>query len=333
MNVAVVIVTYGHRFHLLHRVLASVIQQNINKVYVVNNCSHEESRRELISFASRSDGIIRIIDLTQNLGSAGGFKKGLEAAVSDPAIDFLWLLDDDNCPDANALDALQKAHSYLGNSQNTVLYSYRGSTRGQDYEAVFNGVIKGYDANSVMGYTLRKSIRRKLLSWSRATTPRNGLVIYPLVRTKIGPYGGMFLHKSVVRRVGLPNPDFFVYGDDHEFSTRMDRSGCLQYIVYQSKIYDIDETGNSSQSIFSLELSEIKFYFGIRNHIYLDKLFISNHVIYYFNFLCLFLSLLKSACIVAFRHPRFIWGRLCLMRRAMRDGLAGNLGVDYNSSS
>jgi len=44
--------------------------------------------------------------LTITMVSAGGFKKGLELAYSDPECEFIWLLYDDNKPMDGSLKTL-----------------------------------------------------------------------------------------------------------------------------------------------------------------------------------------------------------------------------------
>ena len=48
MKTIVVIVTYSNRFHLLKQVINAALGEGSNKVIVVDNNSHTESKKQLI---------------------------------------------------------------------------------------------------------------------------------------------------------------------------------------------------------------------------------------------------------------------------------------------
>ena len=49
---------------------------------------------------------LRVIYLKENVGSAGGYKRGLKEAYLDKDCEFIWLLDDDNKPQESSLNTL-----------------------------------------------------------------------------------------------------------------------------------------------------------------------------------------------------------------------------------
>ena len=143
-----VTVTYGNRFHLLKQVIDSALSEGVSKVIVVDNNSVSHCREQLKAYEQDlGSDKIKVLYLDDNYGSAGGFKKGLELAYSDPECEFIWLLDDDNVPLENALKKLLLAYGYLGEDKNNVLISFRDSNP-NNMLALSNGKQIGYKKNS-----------------------------------------------------------------------------------------------------------------------------------------------------------------------------------------
>ncbi|MGC8979173.1 glycosyltransferase [Caldisericum sp.] len=105
-KVYVVTVTYGDRFHLLKQVIDASFREGVNKIIVVDNASAENSRNQLKQYEEKYRDKLKVIYLSENTGSAGGFKRGLQEAYNDPECEFIWLLDDDNKPLENSLNVL-----------------------------------------------------------------------------------------------------------------------------------------------------------------------------------------------------------------------------------
>jgi GT2 family glycosyltransferase len=97
-KVCIVTVTYGNRFHILKQVLDRIVDDEyINKIFIIDNASDIESRKKLQEYPKK--GKIFIKHLKKNIGSAGGFKKGLELAYKCNECEYIFLLDDDNLPE------------------------------------------------------------------------------------------------------------------------------------------------------------------------------------------------------------------------------------------
>ena len=76
-GVCVVIVTYGNRVHLLKQVMNSCIKNNVSKIIVIDNASQEESASKLSEFSMANPDKVSVFRMSRNLGSAGGFKRGI----------------------------------------------------------------------------------------------------------------------------------------------------------------------------------------------------------------------------------------------------------------
>jgi GT2 family glycosyltransferase len=323
LNYTALIVTYANRYKFVEQVIDALIREGLTSIILVDNDSAEESKsyfKNLIDNNSK----IKLIQHSENLGSAGGFHSGLQFIINNINSDFIWILDDDNVPNIGSLNNLINARKLLINDNSNdevVLYSYRGDSWLDDKLAVYNGYIKGYKSNNFIGFNF--SVIFKTFFLNKKTTNK---VKYPVVSVEIGPYGGMFLSMKTLKKVGLPNKDFFIYADDHEFSLRFDKYNIKQYLVYNSSLKDIHFTFSEGNKFFSKQTSELKLYYSIRNHVFLSQSFVKNKFLYCINKLTyLALNLLISLPIII-KNPKIALERIILIKNAIYDGEMGRLG-------
>ena len=95
-RIAAVIVTYN-RADRLRWTLDRTFEEPFDQVFVVNNASTDGTLELLTQF---DDPRLTIINLPENIGGAGGFAAGIEAAQT---ADWLVLFDDDAWPAGGAL--------------------------------------------------------------------------------------------------------------------------------------------------------------------------------------------------------------------------------------
>lgn len=324
MKVIAIVVTYGDRFELLKQVIDSALIEGVNKIIVVDNNSSENSKEALQLYELKLNEKIKVFYLNENTGSSGGFKKGLDEAKKYNEFDLVWLLDDDNVPEAGALNKLLQARELLEktdkNKSEVVLYSYRGDTRPRDKLAVYNGYIKGYMPNNFMGFNFIQTLKIKTIY------KKTSVLNYPIVKTNIGPYGGMLLSVNSLNKIGLPNEDFYLYADDHEFSLRFAKFGIDQYLVYPSKLKDIDISFSSGNNLFSSNSSDFKIFYMIRNHVYLSQNQIKSRVIYNLNKNIFLTAMLFRGLPYIFKLNGLFLKRVKLIFKAIKDGESGILG-------
>lgn len=100
---AVVIVTYN-RERLLRECIENVGNQTASpdSIIIVNNASTDGTQTCLEELSAEST-VYDIINLSQNIGGAGGFSKGIERAVQKD-IESVLLIDDDAMQSALILD-------------------------------------------------------------------------------------------------------------------------------------------------------------------------------------------------------------------------------------
>lgn len=298
----VVIITYGNRWTYLEKVLNFFTSCDDVQIIVVNNNS-QYSVDQFVKNLNISN--VFIINSLENKGSAWGFKTGIQYASNQKECDFIWLLDDDNLPQTNALEKLHLQFSIVkaqSNKNNFALMAFRIDRK------YLSNVVNGEpikwnfpQANAFLGFHLFKLhflILKKLKLFKRKTAKNN--IILPCA-----PYGGFFFHKELIKLIGLPDERFFVYADDFDFTYRIQKNGGAIYFVEDCKINDLEQTwqNKKQKKLFSpniLEVESNKVYFSTRNFIFFQKqnlvtnkfIFNLNRIVYS-NYLSL-LALLKG---------------------------------------
>lgn len=330
LNYTALIVTYANRYKFVEQVVEALIREGISTIILVDNASSDESKRYYKNLTDVNSKI-KLIQHSQNLGSAGGFHSGLDFILQNTNSDFVWILDDDNVPEIGSLNNLINARKLLLSdncNDDVVLYSYRGDSWVGDKLAVANGYIKGYKKDNFIGFNFTDLFNTFFLN--KGTSKK---IKYPLVLVEIGPYGGMFLSINSLKLVGLPIKDFFIYADDHEFSLRFEKYNINQYLVYNSRLKDIHFTFSSGNKFFSEQTSELKLYYSIRNHVFLSQSFINNKFFYIINKLTYFTINLLIALPLIIMKPKIALERIILIKNAIIDGEKGRLGKITNISN
>ncbi len=324
-NVTAVTVTYGRRWHLLSRLLETLESCDcIADIVVVDNGSHEP-----IEGMVRKAGFLKVgvIKQGRNTGSALGFRVGLEAAATRGA-EYIWLLDDDNLPQREALEALISAHVKLSATQSEeefALLSFR-----PDHQAdIAAGVplARCYPRpGSFFGFHLA-DVPYKIWRRMPSGRPRRTAALPETVSVPHAPYSGFFFHRRVMERIGLPNADFVLYADDTEFTARLTRSGGTIYLVPASRLDDLEQSWNikarfgSSFEGWLKGDSDLRAFYGSRNQAYLQTHQSQQSGLYLVNRL-VYVSLLALNAVRWRRLKRFR-----LLVTAIRRGEAGQLGV------
>ncbi|MBN2656114.1 MAG: glycosyltransferase [Spirochaetales bacterium] len=323
------IVTYGNRFALLEKTISACLSEGIGRVVVVDNNSDKESRAQLQNLEAESP-VITVLYQDRNLGSAGGYKKGLEyirSSCSD--CDFIWLLDDDNKPVEDSLRQL-KDYWQANNLDyhKTALMSYRPDRtayriairRGNpDYVLERPDSFWGFHLLSILGKVIRVLKRRMGKTLYRENEAiRSGQI-------SVATYGGMFFHKSLLDTIGYPDEDYYLYADDHQWSYRITKRGGAIFLLLDSVLEDIDRSWNvrdNTSTVFDVigKGSGFRIYYTVRNRILFEKEnLVQKYPLYRLN-----LFLFETIYRLISRKKGY--GNREILRRAISDGLKGVKG-------
>ncbi len=319
----VVTVTYENRFQFLKQVIEAVFNNGAGRVIIVDNASEPESKQAMQELKVKFDGKVTIIVLPENSGSAGGYKAGLEYAHNSPCCEYIWLLDDDNVPDQNALSELLKQYCELSRytqRDRLALLSLRDfghlkkATEGKSVKQCFK------KKSSFMRFHIKELPNKFCDILNKAKIKRT---VKAHITIPFGSFGGLFFHSTVLSSIGFPDERFFVYCDDCEYTSRLSRIGGKLVLVPSSHIRDIEPCW-SFKAPFPGVLtagSDFRVYYGVRNHAYFDShIWQDSLFTYRLNKYIVYFILL----LFAIRYNR--WNRLKLIFRAVRDGETGVFG-------
>lgn len=242
MTVCCVIVTYGDRFDLFSQVIEAVWKEDIDKIVLVSNGSFDRSHKRALELEKRYHPVLMVHHLPDNCGSAGGFKKGLEIALQT-ACDYIWILDDDNKPAPGALGILKRFWVLETNEQDkqdTALSSLR-----KDRENYLQALLRNdpdlilQPVNNYAGFHI-KTISHKIKERICPAEATPELIHLPALKLKAAAYGGLFFHKELLKKIGLPNESFVLYSDDFDFTYRIALKGGGIWLLPSSILHDVE---------------------------------------------------------------------------------------------
>lgn len=323
-DVFVVTVTYGDRRAFLEQVIAAIPGDEVAGVVVVDNGAHWDVRELEAAFPTLS---LKVIQMGRNTGSANGFTAGIEAALEAGA-DSIWLLDDDNLPRPGALRLLRKAHDDVIASGVGCKVAVLACRPERLPKAVLGtGVSPRHQRHSdFLGFHLfdvPRKVWHRLQRTTSASAPASETFDLPAA-----PYSGLLLHRNAIEAIGMPRWDFVLYMDDTEWSSRLVRLGGRIVLVTKALVEDLESSwnirGRASSRIGSLLCGEGDFraYYSTRNAAYLSTRDSRLSAVMWCVNKWLYLLLLWVVATVRGRRARY-----ALLRRAVRDGEAGRLGL------
>ena len=294
-TVAVVVVTYN-RASLLTRMLAGLaaLDHAPDAVIVVDNASTDHTATVLDTAGIEQSALkLQVIRPEENLGGAGGFHLGMQAAY-EQGYDRIWLLDDDVVPAPDCLSVLLAVDDQLADC----LMVVREDTRGRLVE------------KAALRFDLRNPLRIKPKTAMVETTYGTRAAMPALVELENIPFEGFLVRRRVVEVVGLPDPSFFIFYDDVDFALRARRAGFHIYAVRDAVLVRQLEFDQQ------LDLAGWKGYYMYRN-------LFTIHLRYGENALVRAKPWLITAGVIALSPLRGGRAEARNVRRALRDARAG----------
>lgn len=229
-TVGVVVVTFN-RLQLLKEVIASLREQVYSnyQIIVVNNGSTDGTG----SWLSSQEDIYTITQ--ENSGGAGGFFSGMKY-VAEHGFDYCWVMDDDVVCQPMALKELIDAFRVK-----------------PDIGFVCSKVV-GIDGcpMNVPSIDIRPT--------SNGYPDYFEFIAQQMLKVSMATFVSVLFATKVVRELGLPYKEFFIWGDDSEYTSRISRKyDC--YLACKSEV--IHKRANQSSLSFFTEtdLNRLKNYF------------------------------------------------------------------------
>lgn len=203
-----VVVTYNRR-QLLKRCLQSILDQTRppDQILVVNNAS-TDGTTEMLAFEFPQ---VQILELAENVGGAGGFYEGIKWAYLQ-GFDWIVVMDDDGYPATHCVEQLLEC---------------------SDPSLLVRGPLVLDNGNHA-------SLAFRLYPKNCTIKTREEAEEFAeegLIRDYINPFNGLLMNKAVVEKIGLPEKEMFLWGDEYEYFLRMRQRGIDLATVVNAHFY------------------------------------------------------------------------------------------------
>lgn len=201
-KVIAVIVTYNRKV-LLKESIEALLNQNYKNcdILVIDNASIDGTYDYIKDIIENNDKV-KYVNTGANLGGAGGFNFGIKEAYNI-GCDYIWLMDDDCIVHNNTLEKLIEADKNL------------------------NGKY-GFLASKVLwkdGNICKMNIPKRTFStWLKKYDK-------PIQRVEMASFVSLLVKSDIVKELGLPIKDFFIWTDDWEYTRRISRKYKCYYVA------------------------------------------------------------------------------------------------------
>lgn len=295
-KIASVVVTYNRK-ELLKKNIDSILEQtSTTDIIIIDNNSNDGTSKLFENEYSSQKEKIHYYKLKENIGGAGGFSKGVDIAYK-LGYDLIWLMDDDGRPYDNlTLENLLKEVNKIKNNNK---------------EFILNSLVL-FDNNKLSFGLLTANDTKESIQ---------NLAYNNIIKDKINPFNGTLISKELVEKIGLPNKDFFIKGDEADYCNRARRSGAYIATI-TSSLYFHPQMPRKYKKVFGKEFlvrTEVpwKDYYRVRNYTYMIKR--DSNFLYAFKFLL-------ENLINAFLSDNNKILSLKMMILGFKDGITGKLG-------
>ena len=247
----IAVVVTRNRSALLKRCLDALAQQTcaVAEILVIDNASTDDTQ-SVVAQAACGPTYVR---LEQNLGGAAGFHEGIRQGY-EKGYDWFWVMDDDLIPEPDCLEKLT-ASSAFGEADTGMMAAVVRTPDGELEERSCSRLLDIEAYRTLKIYGARE----------------NG---NSAERINCSTFLGLLVSRRAVERVGLPNKEFFISGDDLEYCVRIDKSGLKGYLVWDAAVVHFSPNIERLKKWFLPAYTHIprtalwKAYCGYRNRAY-----------------------------------------------------------------
>lgn len=257
MRLIPIIVTYN-RLDKLKVAIDKWLKTDIYKLVIVNNNSTDGTKEYLINLSSKHKKVI-VLNLPENIGGAGGFFEGIKY-VHTNIKDYDWVVlhDDDAYPNLESI--------------NYFLYQKDLSTADSYMSAVYypSGKISLMNMPGYLPFKTLKQFLKTIIRGNQGFHIESELYYQDKeVDVDFASFVGLFVSRKVVDKVGFPKKDFFIYGDDLEYTIRITNDDFkIKFDPNLKFIHDCETLHFEQKKIYK---PLWKAYFTYRNGIYIYK--------------------------------------------------------------
>lgn len=234
-----IVVTYNRKKLLKESIESLLESETPCDILIVDNNSTDNTYEYISKYIG--DNVI-YKNTGKNLGGAGGFNYGMKEAIK-LGYSYLWLMDDDVIVNKDSLTKIMDADKALNGN-----YGFLSS--------------KVYFTD---GNLCRMNRQKFVNDW----TPSELHIKNNLYKTNYATFVSFFTKKTVVEKVGLPIKEFFIWGDDIEYTNRISKE-YENYVVMNSKVTHKTKTNTGSDISRDDERLD-RYKYAYRNEMYIAR--------------------------------------------------------------
>lgn len=211
-KVFAVILTFNRK-DLLKRCLEAVYSQSraCDGVIVIDNASTDGTEQMLLESLRPN---LECYVLSHNIGASGGFNAGFRLAYQTGA-DFVWMMDDDVIPAADALQRLLEADERLHHEG--IARSFLLST--------------AYTESGLITNAPCLDVRRNRIDYENWP----GVLEFGMAPVRRATFVSILVPRATIAEHGLPIASMFIWGEDTEYTLRVTQA-VPGFLVGASKV-------------------------------------------------------------------------------------------------
>ncbi len=249
-KVIAVVVTYN-RQALLSECIAALRKQTrrLDAILVVNNGSSDSTEKWL---KQQSD----IFFISQNnVGSGGGFSTGINWSYQN-GYSWIWCMDDDGYPKEDALENLLAADD--------------GNLR-------------------LMNCAVIDKEDKKSFVWKTRHYKTLDEVNCKVIEGIGHPFNGTLLHRRIIERVGVPQPKYFLWGDETEYYYRIVNRNQIPVCTVSNSIHYHPSSAFTIKQDWEYKTGW-KMYYYVRNRFHVHQAKFNNKALALLHYSCFLIA-------------------------------------------
>lgn len=292
-NVAAIVVTYNRKELLKECIEALKASTYSVDVIVIDNNSTDGTKEYIANLVG---GNVIYKRLKKNLGGAGGFSAGMKYAVKK-GYKYIWIMDDDTIVKEDSLETLLKAKDEIAGDFGFISSSVKW--------------IDGSDCK------MNRQTYKEQITDNEKSYVMKG--IYPV---KAATFVSLLFSSDAIKQIGLPLKEYFIWGDDKEYTLRMSNEFACYNVIDSEVIHKMNN--NEGSNITKDDIGRIdRYYYAYRNDFATARRQgIKDLLIYMAGFM------LNAIRIVLFA-PSNKGKRLGIMLKGLKDGITFRPRVRY----
>jgi len=276
-TVCAVVVTYNRK-NLLLECLEAIRRQTrpVDGIYIIDNASDDgtpellkengyipelppfsisdpyEIEHKISNLVDGNHINVFYVRMHKNTGGAGRFYEGVKRGY-ERGYDWLWLMDDDAIPTKTALKNLLNKTTVLSINEIGFLCSK----------------VLWKDGNPhIMNIPSVKPFINGI--------PFNIYEEKNILLVESASFVSLLVRRDVVKTVGLPIKEFFIWADDVEYTLRITRKRFAGLYTNDSIVVHKTKANYSASQVY-----DWRFYYNVRNHLWVYKLHYKNRYIFF----------------------------------------------------